>query len=501
MRTEPAPGPDPARFEPAAVAALAAAVVLFSLLMSVAWEFVTDDAYISLRYARNFARGFGPVWNPGGDVVEGFSNPLYVYAEALVYWLGGNGVVFARAAGVLSGLGLIVTIWWAGHVVLGRFAASVAAVLVAASPGLAYWTVGGLETLPMALVITAAALILARPGGGSALGAGVLLALLPWIRPEGLAIAGALVFFSEIGGLLDRGRRRATIGRLVWLAGLPLLSQALLQALRWAFYRHLLPNSVIYKSGTGEFGEVTIKFLLETAPLWPLAVLGLFVVPARARLLAAPAAVYLVASLTFLDSVNLFSRLLLPVFPLVALLAGAGTASLLRVGASGGHRRWVAPVAVTLTVAALMVVVMPGNVGFTNVQAADYMSCKHVARQEGGEWLAQRLRPGDAYVIGDAGVLPYYADGHAVDLFGLNDPRLQELGPTSARERANRALEAHPRFFVLSSKSPESLDHHYTVERVVRRDDRFDGYERVFVAGPDDSPCDYYLHIFESQSA
>ena len=463
------------------------------MLLFAVREFVTDDAYISLRYARNFARGLGPVWNPGGEAVEGFSNPLYVFAEALVYWIGGNGVIFARGAGVAAGIGLIITVWWAGQAVVGRFAASAAAVLVAAAPGLAYWAVGGLETLPMALAITAAALILARPSGGSAVWAGVLLALLPWIRPEGLAIAGALVFFSEVGGVLDPQRRRRTIGRLAWLAGLPLLSQVLLQALRWGFYRHMLPNSVIYKSGTGEFGEVTIKFLLETAPLWPLAVIGFFWVPTRGRLLAVPAAVYLGASLTFLDSVNLYSRLLLPIFPLVAVLAGAGIAAVV----TAGRRGWVPAVAATLVVVGLMVVVMPGNLGATNVQAAEYMSCKHVARQEGGQWLSQRLQPGDTYAIGDAGVLPYYADGYTLDLFGLNDPMLQELGPTPGRERADRALEARPRYFVLSSKNPDTVDQHYSVERLIRRDDRFDDYARVFVAGPDDPACDYYLHIFE----
>lgn len=37
-----------------------------------------DDAMISMRYARNFANGNGLVWNPGGERVEGFSNPLWV---------------------------------------------------------------------------------------------------------------------------------------------------------------------------------------------------------------------------------------------------------------------------------------------------------------------------------------------------------------------------------------------------------------------------------------
>ncbi|MBN2144605.1 MAG: glycosyltransferase family 39 protein [Candidatus Aureabacteria bacterium] len=37
-----------------------------------------DDAMISMRYAKNLADGFGLVWNPGGEKIEGFSNPLWV---------------------------------------------------------------------------------------------------------------------------------------------------------------------------------------------------------------------------------------------------------------------------------------------------------------------------------------------------------------------------------------------------------------------------------------
>ena len=39
---------------------------------------LNDDAMISMRYARNLANGDGLVWNPGGERVEGFTNPLWV---------------------------------------------------------------------------------------------------------------------------------------------------------------------------------------------------------------------------------------------------------------------------------------------------------------------------------------------------------------------------------------------------------------------------------------
>ncbi|MFN2303317.1 MAG: hypothetical protein ACK2TV_06240, partial [Anaerolineales bacterium] len=37
-----------------------------------------DDAMISMRYAKNFAEGYGLVWNPGEAPVEGYTNPLWV---------------------------------------------------------------------------------------------------------------------------------------------------------------------------------------------------------------------------------------------------------------------------------------------------------------------------------------------------------------------------------------------------------------------------------------
>lgn len=472
-------------------------LLTFAFLAWTVRAFFTDDAFISLRYARNLARGFGPVFNPGGEVVEGFSNPLYVFAEAAVYRAGGDGAILARLGGVLSGFALVALCWFAGRAVIGRLAAAAAAVIVGASPALAFWAVGGLETLPMALIVTAAALILARPDGGSAFWAGILLALLPWTRPEGLALAGALVFCSEIAPLLDRGRRAATLRRLAWLAGLPLLSQIVLQGLRWAWYGHMLPNSVIYKGGTGKFGDVTFTFLLEVAPLLPLAAIGLVRLPPRARLLAAPIAVYAIASLTFRDSVNLFSRLVLPIFPLLVLLAAAGLAA---VAASQGWRRWAAAGLATAVVAALMTFVMPANIGVASVKANDYAECRSTAREAGGRWLAQRLNPGDVYAVGDAGVLPYYADGTAHDIFGLNDPMLQELGTTPAAERADRALDRDPRFIVVASKERDAVRPHYTVERLIRRDQRFDHYRPAVVTGADHDGCNYYIHIFERSS-
>ena len=46
-----------------------------------------DDAMISMRYARNLATGYGLVWNPLGERVEGYTNPLWVLYMAVLHWL------------------------------------------------------------------------------------------------------------------------------------------------------------------------------------------------------------------------------------------------------------------------------------------------------------------------------------------------------------------------------------------------------------------------------
>ena len=46
-----------------------------------------DDAMVSMRYASNFVHGYGLVYNPGGERIEGFTNPLWVAYMAVLHLL------------------------------------------------------------------------------------------------------------------------------------------------------------------------------------------------------------------------------------------------------------------------------------------------------------------------------------------------------------------------------------------------------------------------------
>lgn len=70
----------------------------------------TEDAYISFRYAENIASGYGIVFNNGGEVVEGYSNPTWVALLTLANIFGLNSVLAGRCLGLLFGALLLVEI-------------------------------------------------------------------------------------------------------------------------------------------------------------------------------------------------------------------------------------------------------------------------------------------------------------------------------------------------------------------------------------------------------
>ena len=61
-----------------------------------------DDAYISYRYAENWVAGHGLVFDPGGERVEGYSNPLWVAIAAAAIAAGVDPFSATRALGVAS---------------------------------------------------------------------------------------------------------------------------------------------------------------------------------------------------------------------------------------------------------------------------------------------------------------------------------------------------------------------------------------------------------------
>lgn len=403
-----------------------------------------DDANIFFRYARNLAHGHGLVWNPGGERVEGFSSPAWVLLLAPAYPLGVPVEAWARALAALA-LAAGLTAWsrrllddtGSGHRATTALALAAAVAWIAANPALLVWGIAtGMDTgLWIAAVLGAAATV-ARwaPEGRGVRAAAVLLALLPLVRVEGVAVGVALL---ASGLWLTADPLSRYLRRAAPLAAATLGSFALLTLARLSYFGAPLPNTFYAKVelDPAERLELTARYFGRTAHDHPLllAILAVAAVVAVAGLarwsgrprrgdaaasaalvhLCGPALVFAAAGADHFPG----SRFLLPFWP-------AALAMLLALPLPRRARPTLRP-ALALLLAGL---VYAGNVAsWSLLDALPLLRNEFRLAAEGrsaGLWL-NRLWPDPAarplVAIGQAGGLPYTFEGTSFDVWGLND--------------------------------------------------------------------------------
>ncbi|MEZ4323298.1 MAG: hypothetical protein R3F61_37890 [Myxococcota bacterium] len=200
-------------------------------------DWVVDDAAISMAYARNLVAGDGLVAMPGGERIEGYSNPLWVAILAVFELVGIGGMTAVKL--VSAGL-FAVSAWLAYRLVEaerpGCFEALAAPGFLAVSAQVAIWNASGLEN-PLFTTLLLAGLRAVQCG---ALGwAGAAFAGLALTRPEGVAY-GAVV----AGWMAVLHRQAAWRFLAAWAA--PIAAH---EAFRWAYFAWPLPNTYYAKLG------------------------------------------------------------------------------------------------------------------------------------------------------------------------------------------------------------------------------------------------------------
>jgi hypothetical protein len=485
--------------DPSALVWLGASLAGFLLLCGLERRFVADDAWITARYADNLEGGLGFVWNAGGPRVEGFSNPALVLAEAAGRLAGLESVTVARVAGVACGVALLLLLHRRGPAVVGVQAARVALGLTALYPPLALWAVGGLETLPAALAITAGVLYLAATDAARRdhWRAGAAFAVLPWLRPEGIVVALAVAVFAEAPGVLRRATRPRALRQLATVAGLPVASQIVLTGSRLVVYGHVFPNPVLTKTRAGAGLQVLDRFIHEARPVLIVAALGLLLARGRRRLLAVPPLVYGLGSIGTLDSVNFFSRYFLPTWPLCALLAGIAVTAVVR---RVGERARPVAYAAALALAAVELFAPPGSAHGLRDWSRWYASCREGPRRSAAAWLWHSTARDARFSISDAGLVPATAGRRAaIDQLWLNEPVLQRTGPLDAKRHADYVLRRAPDAILLASASPRALRPLYRTDGALAADPRLRRYRLAAVARSRGLPgCHYALFEYRN---
>ncbi len=421
------------------------------------FKFVSDDAFITFRYARNLVAGHGLVFNPGYQV-EGYSNLLWVLLSAASQKVGLPALFFARMAGATAMAGLLLLLPGLTTFLLNRgndhitflrnrYSGIAAQFLVAGSGAMACWMFSGLETPLFAFLVVW--------GWHSALHrrttmAGIVGLLLVLTRPEGIALGLIFSTWSLIpsGELHQAGSRRFVrwLGPAIFVMG-----TIIFFFWRHSYFGYWLPNTYYAKTGNlADHLKFGLTYNLNFLRFYglPMVVAIVLATVRRGlnidRIIDAALSVGLVLfwfSYTTIiggDGLGMF-RFMVPIIPIMTTLTVAVLAG------SGWMRRPTTAMAVTIVLALAL---LPASfLGKERQLVSTHMSEANLGGWIlAGDAMARLLPPGGTIALGPAGYIPWKTNMKTWDFNGLFDP---EMAHTKSDSFDALAILAHRPDYIL----------------------------------------------------
>lgn len=447
---------------PLQLVALILPTTILVLGILVVLEFVKDDAYISWRYAHNFVKGHGLVFNPG-EKLEGFTNFLWTIFLSPFEALGWD--LFQVCEWIGTGLSIIVL---AQMMLLtirldeARKDLSFAwgATWLASSSSWVLWAKSGLEqALAATLPLCGAALLFRAIEDANAAGrdetkdvqrkallSGVLMAAGCMTRPE-IHLVTVIVGAPLVWEVYKH--RRIPRYALMW-AGVILAITVSFHLWRYSYYHSWLPNTFYVKTGKGSMiwraGLDQLREMLDFNHLGYALLFVPFAFATRKRMtLKLVSLAISIAFMGYIVKVGVdemqWYRLYLPALPFVLLLAGLGLRNLLDAILSVLRRendenaRWLA--------AAIgwggVLYAASRNFQFTYKELHGFDGHGDLSgmyHPDMGKFITRHERPGGLVAFQDMGSTPYHApDLNFLDFIGLTE------GPV-ARARHSYGLHA-----------------------------------------------------------
>jgi hypothetical protein len=454
------------------------------------FQFVTDDAFISFVYSRNLAEHGQLVFNLG-ERVEGYTNFLWTVFLAGWMKLGWQPESSSIVWGYAFAVGSMGTCAWASRRARGADDWSpwdaLPALFLAAVPGYACWSSGGLETQMFTFFVTLGGALYLFPKQEDRLrpSAAVAFALAALTRPEGnlfFALAGLHHLGAAILQLV-RGRRRI-VPRRDELAFAAIYLALVVPHFLWRhhYYGWWVPNTFYIKSsggaGTWQRGGYYLWRFLDTFWLHAAAALALVGIalgrsPGARRLgsyalVVVPMFCLYVASVGG-DFMGLY-RFALPIVPLIALAAAAGLRGLVERFAAG-RAAWIAPALAASLLAlyawhdvrvdrAQMVFLGPGA-SDNGIDTPGYLRWYTEDRAAIGKWFGRYAQPDDYAAVGGAGAQVYYSRMRSLDCFGLSDEHIAHKVPAVSNRPGHEKYA--PTDYVLSKQPTIITSNRYEI--------------------------------------
>jgi arabinofuranosyltransferase len=394
-----------------------------------------EDAYITFRFSKNLADGNGPVFNPG-EIVEGYSNPLWMFSIAMARKLGLDMVSYSRTAGALFNTLALLLVWyipWRWFTIRGP-ASLAGPVLYLLCLPLQFYAASGLETsLYTFLVIASAAAILwAGASAGRCTAAFFVLLLTALTRPEGVIFCAFYCLWLGWRYLYKKESLKPFLPGIILFA---LLYGAFL-LWRLSYYGMPLPNTYYAKGSFPLYMRFMIGFFINrgffTNYTWFLFLLPFFFFVKITDTRRALPPLYLFIAAGFVFSLGFsgwdwmpYFRYNLPVVPLMIVCCQLLFAELWRSWAPtrGKKLLWAFLAACILFAAGEQ---YWKDLSF-NYRWRDMGDFARFNQRTMGEWIRRELGTKPVIAIGDVGYFAYISQATIIDLYGLTNHDFAEL--------------------------------------------------------------------------
>lgn len=422
------------------VGGLLYAVLLCGFIIYKNQFFYHDDAYITLRYVRNFLNGSGIVWN-AGEYVQGYSNFLHLILISFLGKFNTDLVLASQLIGFAALGGLFIVMLWFGltfKVENKRPLWHLPAILLATSVPLVVWSIGGLEGTLFSFLIALGSLLFVKgldspesqklfAASGSILGLSLL------TRPDGIVFIAVSSAYLLLLLLTNEKKRKPLFNLLIFGAALAII---VLPYVSWElfYYGDIVPNTFYAKTGSLSWTTVRSGFIYlakyaTQPPFLPVLVLFVLYYVTKKRMWNHKL-VYLTLLIFGYGSFIIYVggdhmpayRFLLPVIPLMIVLLSMVLSHLLikkqgRVNTA------------SITMAFLFLATLSlFDLSLNPLNLKLHSLNKDAAAQTGaivGKYIAEKWPEGSLIALSTAGSTPYFAENYRyIDMLGLNDAHI-----------------------------------------------------------------------------
>lgn len=417
------------------------------------YNFYIDDAFISLRYAKNLVTHGQLTYNLGEQPVEGYTNFLLVLIEALFIKLGVQDVInIPKIVGIISGILAIILINKLSSKIIDSELKYFPCFLFAVSIPVIMWSIAGLETAPFILLILGGIYYFINSLENNqiehSLASDMFFFLAFLCRPEGLifwVMSYIFIFLNRKKGVTYRNKIKSMLLSLILIC--------VYLAWKYYYFGNLLPTTFYAKhqalSPELLFGGM-IRFVNLMENNFNVLYFILFIFAAlvafkqsvqSVKYMIILSMVYClyVISLGYSVAMDMWFRFYSPFLPLLYIVGAYGLSHLLaipklqlKVGNELQKKLKYSLFAVLCTAQLAtsgytLYYYWNFDSGFNDKSLAAMTNLTKQDYERLGKWLGERFSPSNKIVLGDIGVIGYYSNLKVIDLWSLLDRNIIDL--------------------------------------------------------------------------